>query len=128
MLPIVVLALTSGLLAATTPSASVAETGCSSDVFAIDGSSVSLAICASDAPKTASKTVVTERFVVKNMPDLVRELALDRLPGADSARAIDDVSLEKLGISRTLHLTVALKGGTVHLEHALLIPGAVALK
>jgi hypothetical protein len=44
------------------------------------------------------------------------------------SRTIDDVSLARLGIARTLHMTIAYKLGSAKLERALLIPGALVLK
>jgi hypothetical protein len=38
------------------------------------------------------------------------------------------VPLAKLGLARTLHLTVVYTSGSARLEHALLVPGAIALK
>jgi hypothetical protein len=127
MSTIATLALSGALLAAVLPAAQTGDAGCSSDAFAIDGSSVVVQLCARDV-NAAAKIVVTETLSVKGQTPFVREVPLDRVPGADSSRAIDDVPLTKLGLARTLHLTIAVKNGAVRLEHALLVPGAVALK
>jgi hypothetical protein len=44
------------------------------------------------------------------------------------SRGVDDVPLNPLGLSSTLHLTLTYADGKVSVEHALLLPGAVPLK
>jgi hypothetical protein len=127
MVAFALLALSSVLLAAAPPATS-APGGCSSDVFSIDGSSVAVGLCTTSDEKAGAKTIVTETLSVKGQPPFVRDVPLDRVPGADTSRAIDDVSLVRLGLARTLHVTIAVKNGIVRLEHALLVPGAIALK
>lgn len=48
--------------------------------------------------------------------------------GVDSSRVIEDVSLDRLGIEGTLHLTLVLRGGVVRIETAMLTPGAITIK
>jgi hypothetical protein len=134
MLPLATLAISTvlaatGLTAAAASPAPAADPGCSSDAFPIDGSTVLVQLCAADSGKaSAAKTLITETLSVKGQPPLVRNVPVERVPGADASRTIDDVPLAALGLSRTLHLTIAVKNGNARLEHALLIPGAVALK
>ena len=138
MLSLAVMALATAARAAAGAATPVESGGCSSDAFSIDGSSVKVALCVSAGDKAGAKTVVTEHFSIAALSAhaaaaagnaaFERELPVERLPGAESSRAIDDVSLERLGLSRTLHLTIAVRSGSVRLEHALLIPGAVSLK
>jgi hypothetical protein len=133
MLPVAAFALSIALVPGASPAGTIAPPvsagdDCSADTFAIDGSSVLVQLCARAGKGSDAKTLVTEILSVKGQPALVRTVALDALPGADASRAIDDAPLEKLGLTRTLHLTIAVKNGSVRLEHALLVPGAVALK
>jgi len=91
-----------------------------------------VAICGPAAlPQPASGGRVTvylrETFATHDA-SFTRTVPFEPLAGAELSSTIDDVSLDKLGIARTLHLTIGLKPGTVRLEHALLIPGAIALK
>jgi hypothetical protein len=109
-------------------SAAPSPAGCSSDAFSIDGSSLAVGLCPAETGSTASKAALTETLTIKGQPPLVRPVTIDLLPGADTSRTIDDAPLEKLGIAKTLHLTIAYKNGAAHLEHALLVPGAIALK
>jgi hypothetical protein len=124
------------LIGATVPSAAAGT--CSTDTFTIDGSAVTLDMCLGAAPDPAASrhgspakapaATLTETFTVKGQPPLVRALPLDALPADEPSRTIDDVPLEKLGLARTLHLTIAVRSSGVHLEHALLVPGALTLK
>jgi len=101
---------------------------CSTDVFAVEGSSLTVQLCPAPAGSSAAKAALVETFSVKGQPPLTRSVTVDVLPGADTSRTIDDAPLAKLGIGRSLHLTIAYKNGTARLEHALLVPGAIALK
>lgn len=102
--------------------------GCSADAFPIDGTSLAVDLCPAASGSTARKAELTETLTVKGQPPLVRLVTIDLLPGADTSRTIDDAPLAKLGIDRTLHLTIAFKSGSARVEHALLVPGAIALK
>jgi hypothetical protein len=128
--PIAVLALATTLVSAPSPPPNI----CSSDVFTIDDRPVSVVLCIPDAePK---RTADGRRYLVKVTESLSsrgvsfsRDVTLDFLAGAELSRTLDDVPLDKLGIAGgQLHLTVGYRPGTIRLEHALLIPGAKALK
>jgi hypothetical protein len=114
------------LFAATTPVS--AASACSSDAFSIDGTSLTVELCPTPTANTAGKAALSETLTVKGQPPLVRAVTVELLPGADTSRTIDDAPLQKLGLGRSLHLTIAYKNGAARLEHALLVPGAVALK
>lgn len=108
-----------------------AASGCSSDVFLVKGTSLAVELCAPPAaPRTGGKNPVTivETLAAKGQPSLTRKVALDAALGDETSRTIDDAPLQTLGIAGTLHMTIAYKGGAVRLEHALLVPGAIALK
>jgi len=128
--PIAVLALTTTLVAAApSPRPNV----CSNDTFTIGERTVSVTLCVPDTPPKRSAD--GRRFIVTITESLSspgvtfdREETLDFLAGTELARTLDDVPLDKLGIAGTLHLTIAYRPGTIRLEHALLIPGAKALK
>jgi hypothetical protein len=105
---------------------------CSHDALTVDGTAVTVQICATEPAKAVAsgKTAslpVTETLSAKDQ-SFVRTTTLDFLGGEEPSRTIDNVPLAKLGIPKTLHLTLAHKPGSLVLEHALLIPGAVTLK
>ncbi len=122
-----VLALSLGAASAAVPE------GCSSDVFPIDGSQVTVLVCAggpaAKAPATpnAGSASLVETFSTRDA-SFSQTSSVEYLPGAETSRKIEDVSLARLGISKTLHMTIAYKPGSAKLERVLLIPGAVVLK
>ncbi len=95
---------------------------CSNDTFKIDETSVAVRVCAIAGDQL--RTTVSARA----LPPVEHVVSYERLERQETARTIDDVSLQSLGIAKTVHLTVAVRPGSVRLEHALLVPGAVALK
>jgi hypothetical protein len=117
--------LSSMLLAATGAAAAPA---CSSDAFTIDGSSLTVSLCAAPDVRGQSTAHVTETLSVRGQAPYVRDVTLELVAGTESSRTIDDAPLQRLGLARTLHLTIAYRNGSVRLEHALLVPGAIALK
>ncbi len=119
------LLLSSVLLAA---GGATAAPACSSDAFTIDGSTLTVSLCAPSDAKGQSTAHVTETLSVRGQAPYVRDVTLELVSGAESSRTIDDAPLQRLGFARTLHLTIAYRNGSVRLEHALLVPGAIALK
>jgi hypothetical protein len=131
-------ALTRGLVAAATvllwtaPGSAQGDV-CSRDTLGVDGTPVEVTLCVPPAPvprKGDSKQVtvsVTETFAAGGAT-FTRSVPLDFLDGGETSRTIDDVALAKLGIKKSLHLTIAYHPGSVRLEHVLLVPGAVTLK
>jgi hypothetical protein len=120
-----------GAVAAGTAFADAADV-CSHDTLSVDGTAVAVLICATEPakPVPSGKTAslpVTESLSTKDQ-SFGRTTTLDFLGGEELSRTIDNVPLAKLGIPKTLHLTLAHKAGSLALEHALLIPGAVTLK
>jgi hypothetical protein len=109
----------SGARAAATP-----DPRCSHDTLAINGP-VSVVLCAS---KTDAKTVTVDESFVGKSASFSHGTTIDVIAGQDSSRGIDDVPLSALGLTTTLHLAMHYKNGTIVLEHALLLPGAVQLK
>lgn len=105
---------------------------CSHDTLTVDGVPVTVAVCATEpaAAGASGKAVLlpaTETLSTKD-ESFVRTTSLEFLTGEELSRTIDNVPLAKLGIPKSLHLTLAHKPGSLVLEHALLIPGAVTLK
>ena len=116
-------------------SAAAQTANCSRDTLTIDGTPVDVTLCV-PPPETGRKgkgegrpvsIQVSETFSAGGT-SFTRSTALDFLERRETSRTIDDVPLQKLGISKSLHLTIGYRAGSVLLEHALLIPGAVPLK
>ena len=101
-----------------------AASACSNDAFSIDGKALSIQIC--DADGRGAEGTLEETLSVLGRTPLVHAVTYRRVEG--TSRTIDDVALGPLGIAKTLHVTMAVRGGNVRLEHALLIPGAIPLR
>lgn len=106
---------------------------CSRDVFKVDGTSLEVTLCVPPAAGarrgegTPVKVGVSETFSA-NGESFSRTVPLEFLDGGETLRTIDDVPLAKLGIPKSLHLTIGYRPGSVRLEHAMLVPGAISLK
>lgn len=57
-----------------------------------------------------------------------QDVTLQFISGEESSRVIEDLPLDKVGLQGTLHLTLMLRGGQVHVDSAMLTPGAVTIK
>ena len=107
---------------------------CSHDTLMVEGTPVDVTLCAPEPAARKAKgeggpvsVTVTEVFSAGGN-SFTRTSALEFLERPQTSRTIDDVPLQKLGIPKTLHLTIGYRQGSVRLEHAMLIPGAVDLK
>jgi len=115
------------LLAATAvPAAAQPAQRCSHETFPVAGQAVTVTVCAG-APDSGHSVSVTETFKTA-ATSFARSASIEVLPGASASRTVDDVALAPLGLSYTLHLTLAYRDAAVSIEHALLLPGAVPLK
>ncbi len=121
------------LLASRSPALGAA---CSTDNFDIDGNAVTVELCSARAPLASPRgkapagagDEVRETLSVSGRPPLVRSVRYEPATGDATARSLDDIPLAALGIAKTMHVTLAVHGGSVRLEHALLVPGATPLK
>ena len=113
-------------VAAAMPHAASAAAPCSNDAFVVDGTPLTVAVCAGQP--AAGRVALVETFTVRGAAPLQRTVDAGAPAGAEAIRTIDDAPLAKLGIAKTLHMTISYKSGAVRLEHALLVPGAVPLK
>ncbi len=97
---------------------------CSHDTFDVNGP-VTVTVCAG-APD--GRNVGVTETVKAAAGSFTHTTAIEVLPGASASRTIDDLSLARLNLPYTLHVTLAYREGTASIEHALLLPGAVPLK
>ena len=98
---------------------------CTREVLPIKGTPVTVAYCVLRQDREG--TLVSESF---NSPkgSFNQTTPLAFIPGDDPSRVIEDVSLAQLGLSGTLHLTLIMHAGAVHIEAAMLTPGAITIK
>jgi hypothetical protein len=121
------------MLLAAVPASAQGGDVCSHDAVAVEGTQVEVTLCVPPAtgPRKGEgkpvSVIVTETFSAGGT-SFTRSVPLDFLVGGETSRTIDDVPLTRLGIAKSLHLTIAYRPGTVRLDHALLVPGAITLK
>jgi hypothetical protein len=106
--------------------ASAQSERCTHQTLTVDGLRVTVGLCVPPGATTPS-VVVRETFTAHNS-SFVKTVVLPIVSGARTSRTIDDVDLAPLGSKRSLHMTLAFRGESVELEHALALPGATPLK
>lgn len=103
---------------------------CTRETLAVKGTPVTIGYCVTaqgngagpDLPITVQATYASPHG------SFSQPATLRFVKGVDSSRVIEDVSLDRLGIEGTLHLTLVLRGGVVRIETAMLTPGAITIK
>src|SRR6202023_3402483 len=97
------------LLALASPAAAEGD-GCSHDSFVVDHQPVSLRICGPSEDGLAHTGAVTlTESVDSHGTSFSRTVSLEPLAGSDDSRTIDDLPLARIGILRSLHLTIRFK-------------------
>lgn len=118
------------MCAAAAPALAQGSGRCTNEALTIEGQKVSAQFCvtgeAAAGPNKPVHVTISESLSAGGS-NVNRTAGLDFV-AADAARAIDDIPLAPLGIKKTLHSTFLYSGGSVKLEHALLVPGAVTVK
>lgn len=120
--------MTGVLLAAAAPAA--AATPCTQQMLSVEGSPVTIGYCVSGAPRLAGSEVVVPVAASYSAPHgaLRRTMELHFIAGEGVSRVIQSLDLTTLGLTGTLHLTLAYSRGVVQVEGALLTPGAITIK
>ena len=104
---------------------------CTHETLVVRGTALTAAYCVSamgaapagrDLPVRVVETFSTPRT------SFSQEATLRFIAGEQASRVIEDVALERLGMEGTLHLTLLLHSGSVHVEGAMLTPGAITIK
>jgi hypothetical protein len=98
---------------------------CSRESFPIDGNPLAITVC---APADAQSPVGIAETFARGTASFERTLSVDVVRGAKVTRAVDEISLDQVGVAKRLHLTIAYRDGRATIEHALLLPGALVLK
>lgn len=117
-------------LAATTISAPAAQP-CTQQTLSVEGSALTIGYCISGAtrPNGAQEVVVPVAATYTTASaSLRRSIELHFIAGEGTSRVIQSLDLAPLGLTGTLHLTLAYSRGVVQVEGALLTPGAITIK
>ncbi|MBV8067033.1 MAG: hypothetical protein JO113_03570 [Candidatus Eremiobacteraeota bacterium] len=118
-------------LAASAGRSVFADTGCTQETLKVEGAPVTIAYCVTGALRTngAGELVVPVAATYAAPGGTLRHSAeLHFLAGEGVSRVLETLDLAKLGLSGTLHLTLAYSRGEVRVEGALLTPGAITIK
>ena len=118
-------------LAANMIAGAPAATPCTQDTLTVEGVPLTIAYCVTGRPRAnGAQEIVVPVSASYSAPGgtLRRALELHFLAEEGVSRVLESLDLTKVGLSGTLHLTVAYSGGVVRLEGALLTPGAITIK
>jgi hypothetical protein len=104
---------------------------CTRETLTVRGTPVTASYCVdSSAPGQSgheTAVAVTETYAAPH-GSFTGNSTLHFIAGLDPSRVIEDVALDRLGLTGTLHLTLVLRNGLIHIESAMLTPGAITIK
>lgn len=104
---------------------------CTHDTLSIQGQAVAATYCVTSpgraAPGQEFRVGVTETFIASRR-EISQPVSLAFIAGEANSRVIEDLPLERLRLTGTLHLTLGLRGGLVRIESAILTPGAITIR
>jgi hypothetical protein len=104
---------------------------CTVEPLTVEGTPVTLSYCVTGAPRsTGTQEIIVPVVATYSAParSLRRASELHFLAGEGVSRVLESLDLTQLGLRGTLHLTLAYVQGLVHVEGALLTPGAITIK
>ena len=105
--------------------------GCTRETLLVRGTALSVTYCVpagpaakrgSEATYAVAETYGSARGSFSQTSDL------SFIAGDDPSRVIEDVELARVGLSGTLHLTLVMRKNAIHIESAMLTPGAITIK
>lgn len=111
--------------------AAFADPGCTQETLSVQGTPVSIGYCVSGAVRAngADELVVPVSATYSAPGGTLRHSSeLHFMSGERVSRVLESLDLSKVGLSGTLHLTLAYSRGVVRVEGALLTPGAITIK
>lgn len=104
---------------------------CTVEVLTVQGTPVTISYCITGAPRsTGTAEMIVPVLATYSAPgrSLRRPNELHFLAGEGVSRVLESLDLSQIGLRGTLHLTLAYIQGLVHVEGALLTPGAITIK
>lgn len=97
----------------------------------MQGSPVTIGYCINGTPRAngTDELIVPVAATYTAPGGTFRRLSeLHFVAGEGISRVLESLDLTKLGLTGTLHLTLAYSHGLVQVEGALLVPGAITIK
>lgn len=119
------------IAAAGTVRGALADPGCTQETLSVQGTPVTIGYCVSAAPRSnGAEELVVPVSATYSAPGgtLRRSSELHFMSGERVSRVLESLDLTRIGLTGTLHLTLAYSRGVVHVEGALLTPGAITIK
>ncbi|HEX3368385.1 MAG TPA: hypothetical protein VHS56_02325 [Candidatus Cybelea sp.] len=119
------------MVAVALPGAVAAAPACTTETLPVGRAPVSVSYCVTGpARATASHEIIVPVSATFSAPGgtLRRTSELHFLAEEAASRVLESLDLTKLGLTGTLHLTLAYIQGAVRVEGALLTPGAITIK
>lgn len=103
---------------------------CTQETLTVEGSPVTVAYCIAGKSRVDGSEEIVPVSASYSAPGgtLRRSTDLHFLAGEGVSRVLESLDLTKVGLTGTLHLTLAYSRGVVRLEGALLTPGAITIK
>lgn len=119
------------VLATGTVTAARPAAACSQETVTVEGAPVTIGYCISGPLQAnGAEEVIVPVTATYAAPGgtLRRAIDLHFIAGEGVSRVLESLDLTELGLTGTLHLTLAYSRGLVRLEGALLTPGAITIK
>lgn len=104
---------------------------CTQESLTVEGHAVSIGYCISGPLRSngADEILVPVTATYAASGTALRlPIQLHFIAGENVSRVLESLDLTKLGLTGTLHLTLAFAHGLVRVEGALLTPGAITIK
>ncbi|MBV8374631.1 MAG: hypothetical protein JO302_03900 [Candidatus Eremiobacteraeota bacterium] len=105
--------------------------GCTQETLSVRGTPVTIGYCVSGAPRSTDGDELIVPIVASyGAPggSFSRSSEMHFVAGEGVSRVIESLDLSRLGMTGTLHLTLAYSEGRIRIEGALLTPGAITVK
>jgi hypothetical protein len=117
-------------VAAIVTKAAVAATPCTQETLTVEGTPLAIAYCITGEPRSNGSEEIVPVSATYSAPrgTFRRSAELHFLADEGVSRVLESLDLTKLGLTGTLHMTLAYSRGLVRLEGALLTPGAITIK
>lgn len=120
------------VVAAALPATASAQQRCSQETLNVRGTPVTIGYCVDAAVRPGAGEeiqVPVQASYSSAGGSFSRSEQLRFISGEGASRVVENLALAPLGLAgETLHLTLVYSGGLVHVEGALLTPGAITIK
>ena len=119
------------LTAVSLPAAAVAQQRCSQEVLKVRGTPVTIGYCVTGIPRndgTGEVVVPVAASYAAPGASFGEQRELRFIAGERKSRILENLNLDRLGMTGVLHLTLVYAGEVVRVEGALLTPGAITIK